>query len=185
MPSLSASKNAAWFTLYNFVSFQIAWFMAIHWKEQSLLPLIAIILLHFALSKHRRRDWLTFALITIVGSFVDMTATYANLFAFESGQLLPVWLILLWANFSLTFHYSMRWLMRLPTLFQSLVGGVFGTASYFAAFKFGAVDYPMPMSFTLFFMIVIWSINLPVFVLIAEAIQGKVNDAKQKNITCK
>jgi len=185
MSDLSPSKNRRWFIVYNFVSFQIAWFMSIHWKEQSILPLIAIILLHFALSQHRRRDWLTLALITIVGSFVDMTAAYANLFVFESGQLLPIWLILLWANFSLTFHYSMSWLMHLHTLLQSLLGGIFGTASYFAAFKLGAVDYPMPMSFTLFFMIVIWSINLPVFVLIAEATQGKVNDAKQKSMECK
>jgi hypothetical protein len=168
-----------WFIAYNFISFQIAWLMAINWKDQALLPLAAVILIHFAFSKHRKRDWLTFVLITLVGSFVDLTAAYANLFVFENGQLLPIWLILLWANFSLTFHYSMHWLMRLPTFLQSLVGGIFGTASYFAAFKFGAVHYPMPMSFTLFFLIVIWSVNLPVFVLITEGIQGKIDATKQ------
>jgi len=174
--------NPRWFIAYNFISFQIAWLMAILWREQSFLPLTVVILIHFAMSKHRKRDWMTFVLITMIGSFVDMTATYAHLFVFENGQLLPIWLVLLWANFSLTFHYSMSWLMRLPKILQSVVGAIFGTASYFAAYQFGAVDYQMPMSFTLFFLIVIWSVNLPVFVLITKAIQGKINDAEQSNI---
>ena len=181
MYNSSLNISSRWFIVYNFISFQIAWLMAINWKEQSLLPLVVVIFIHFVITKHRKRDWLTLALVTIVGSFVDLTAAYANLFVFENGNLLPIWLILLWANFSLTFHYSMRWLMHLPTILQSLVGGIFGTASYFAAFKFGAVHYPMPMSFTLFFLIVIWSVNLPVFVLITEGIQGKIDDSKQHN----
>ena len=162
--------------VFNFLSFQSAWFVAVNMQQQGLLILLVILVSHFVLSQHRGRDFLTLISITLIGSLVDLSASYIGLFSFKDGLILPFWLILLWANFSLTFHYSMLWLKRVPIMIQAILGGVFGCFSYFAAYKLGAVDYPFGETLTILGLIVIWSVSLPLYVVIANQIKGKYDE---------
>lgn len=168
------------FMVFNFLSFQSAWLVSVKMQQQGLLILIAILIGHFLVSQHRVRDWVTLMFITLIGSLVDLTASYMGLFAFKDDHLLPLWLMLLWANFSLTLHYSMAWLMRSPLFIQALLGGLFGCFSYYAAHKLGAVDYPVGISITIFALIVIWAVTLPVYVYIARTIRGKYYESEKQ-----
>jgi hypothetical protein len=167
------------FMVFNFLSFQSSWLIAINMQQQGLLILMFILFAHFLVSKQRVRDWYTLVFITLVGSLVDLMASYSGLFIFKGDVALPLWLVLLWANFALTFQYSMAWLMRCSIIIQALLGGVFGCFSYYAAYKLGAVNYPFGIVTTIFVLVVIWTITLPVYVLIATTLQGKYDDSKK------
>lgn len=180
-PVLNMSPRA--FMIFNFLSFQSAWLVAVKLQQQGLLILIAIIIAHFLVSHSRVRDWYTLLSIVLVGSLVDSTMSYIGLFHFKEGNLMPLWLILLWANFALTFHYSMAWLARCSVPVQALLGGVFGCSSYYAAYKLGAVDYPFEFSLTIFTLVVIWSVTLPVYVFIADTIRGKYYASKTQSLS--
>ena len=170
------------FMVFNFISFQSAWLVAVNLQQQGLLILIAILIGHFLVSQYRTRDLYTLLCITLIGSLLDLTAAYVGLFAFKEGSLLPMWLMLLWANFALTFHYSMAWLMRCSLLIQAILGGVFGSLSYFTAHKLGAVDYPLDLSLTIFSLVVIWFLTFPVYVFIARTIRGKYDQRKKQSL---
>jgi len=162
------------FMVFNFLSFQCAWFAAITLQQQGILILIAILVSHFLVSRYRIRDWYTLIIITCIGSVIDLISAYAGMFVFNQESFLPLWLLLLWANFALTFHYSMSWLMRCPLLIQSMLGGFFGTLSYFSAYKLGAVDYNFDTWVTLLILALIWTLILPVYVFIASILKEKV-----------
>lgn len=161
------------FAVFNFICFQSAWFVAIKWQQQGVILMFIILVSHLMLSKHLTRDLMTIFVITLMGSLIDATASIIGLFSFHSGQILPAWLILLWANFALTFHYSMAWLKGFAVIIQAILGGVFGAVSYFTAHKLGAVNFPLDSILTIFYLIVIWAFTLPVYVFIARTFQGK------------
>ncbi len=165
--------------VFNFISFQSAWLIAVNFKHSGVLILVAILILHFIISHHRLRDAYAVGVITLVGCLVDASASYAGLFVFTNGELIPLWLMLLWANFAITFHYSMAWLARFHTIIQAILGGVFGCLSYYTAYKLGAVDYPFEIPLTIFSLIVIWSVTLPVYISIAATIRGINNDRNE------
>ncbi|MCG6202073.1 DUF2878 domain-containing protein [Psychromonas antarctica] len=171
------------FLLFNFISFQSAWLVAVKLQQQGLLILIAILVMHFLVAQQRQRDWMTLIVITVIGSLVDLMAAYAGLFVYKEGNLLPLWLLLLWANFALTFHYSMGWLVRCPLFIQAILGGAFGSLSYFAAHKLGAVDYPAGIPLTIISLVVIWSLALPVYVFIARTIRGRYHESKTQSLS--
>lgn len=167
----------------NFISFQSSWLIAVTMQQQGILILMFILSAHFLVSRQRVRDWYTLIFITLVGSLFDLTASYVGLFTFQGDHLLPLWLILLWANFALTFQYSMAWLMRCPQMIQAILGGVFGCFSYYAAYKLGAVDYDFGVMATIFVLVVIWATTLPVYVFIAGTLRGKYDDSKKPTIS--
>ncbi|PKG38481.1 DUF2878 domain-containing protein [Psychromonas sp. Urea-02u-13] len=170
-PMFNLSPRA--FMVFNFLSFQSAWFVAVTLQQQGILILITLLICHFLMSRYRVRDFYSVFFITLLGSLVDLICAFTGLFLFDDGHLLPLWLLLLWANFALTFHYSMGWLMRSPLVVQAILGGVSGSLSYFSAYKLGAVDYAFTTELTIFALVVIWSVTLPVYVFIASTIQGK------------
>lgn len=164
------------FMIFNFISFQSAWLIAVNMQQQGLLILSFILVSHFLFSQHRSRDLLSLVCITLVGCLFDLSISYLGIFSFKEGQLLPFWLIFLWANFALTFYYSMAWLARLPILLQAILGGIFGTLSYYSAFKLGAVEYPFGEMTTIICLILIWSVTLPVYIFISLTIKDKYDE---------
>lgn len=177
-PMFNLSPRA--FMVFNFLSFQSAWFVAVTLQQQGILILITLLICHFLMSRYRVRDFYSVFFITLLGSLVDLICAFTGLFLFDDGHLLPLWLLLLWANFALTFHYSMGWLMRSPLVVQAILGGVSGSLSYFSAHKLGAVEYSFSTELTLFALIVIWFVTLPVYVLIASTIRGKYYERKTR-----
>ncbi|WP_413701485.1 DUF2878 domain-containing protein [Psychromonas sp. KJ10-10] len=176
MLNKSFSLGPRSFMVFNFISFQSSWLVAVNMQQQGLIILSIILASHFLVSPHRSRDWLTLLCITLAGCLVDFSFSYVNVFSFKDGLLLPLWLIFLWANFALTFHYSMAWLNRLPVPVQAVLGGVFGALSYYSAYKLGAVDYPFGEMLTIICLILIWSLTLPVYIFISLKIKDKYDE---------
>jgi len=168
--------NPKVFVVMNFIAFQSVWLLAVKLQNDGFLWLSLILFSHFLFSQHLARDLLTIICITFVGCLVDSAASHFSIFYFAHDSLLPFWLIILWSYFSLTFHYSMSWLARFPVALQGVLGGVFGSLSYYSAYLLGAVDFPQGEQHTVFYLVVIWSLTLPVYVFIANTLAGKLNE---------
>gem|GEM_PF-352285 len=169
------------FYWFNLVWFQLIWFVAVFFTDKGQIFLILSLLLHFYLSPNRKYDLASLITITLVGGAVDLLLSRLGLMIFPQAVLLPVWLVLLWAHFAVALNHGMSWLNKIPVYFQIVFGGLFGPLSYYAGYKFGAVDFPLSDLQTLFTLIVIWSILLPVYLLISRSYGDRYDDSKQKS----
>lgn len=168
------------FYWFNFVWFQLMWFVAVFFTVNGLIVLILSLLLHFYLSPSRQYDLASLITISLIGGAVDLLLSWLGLMAFPEAVLLPAWLVLLWAHFAVALNHGMSWLNKVPVYLQVLFGGLFGPLSYYAGYKFGAVDFPLPHLQTLFILIVIWSTLLPVYLLISRIYGARYEVSKNK-----
>lgn len=157
------------------------WFVAVFFTVSGQIFLIFSLLLHFYLSPNRKYDLASLITISLLGGAVDLLLSWLGLMIFPEAVLLPVWLVLLWTHFAVALNHGMSWLNKIPVYLQVVFGGLFGPLSYYAGYKFGAVDFPLPHLQTLFILIVIWSTLLPVCLLISRIYGDYYDDSKQKS----
>jgi hypothetical protein len=168
------------FYWFNLICFQLIWFIAVFFTHNGLIFLILALLLHFYLSPNRQYDLASLITISLIGGAVDLLLSSLGLMVFPEAALLPAWLVLLWAHFALALNHGMSWLNKVPVYFQVVLGGLFGPLSYYAGYKFGAVDFPLPHLPTLLMLIVIWSTLLPVYLLISRIYGARYEVSKNK-----
>ncbi len=152
----------------SFVWFQAVWFLAVAFKDQAVALLLLSLCLHFLVSPTRLSDLLNMLVITLIGISGDYLLTYLGIFTFSDPYFIPVWLILLWAHFAVTLNHGMSWLEKLPLYARIIFGGVFGTLSYYAGYKMGAMTLHSNLLLSLFSLSVIWASLLPVYTVLAS-----------------
>ncbi|NKF49822.1 DUF2878 domain-containing protein [Shewanella sp. WXL01] len=151
--------------IFNLVSFQAIWWLGVLWGNIYLWLSSLLLLGHFVLSKHKMRDLRVMWFVSLIGISVDAALIFSGFFIFSST---PVWLMVLWGIFAISLQYSLGFLSRLSVYLQAIFGGVFGTISYLAGYKFGAVELGYSMTNSVIALILIWSILLPVLIAIAN-----------------
>ncbi|MFT7052623.1 MAG: hypothetical protein ACJAU1_000170 [Psychromonas sp.] len=172
------SSHFYWFNLF---FFQLIWFVAVFFTVNGQIFLILSLLLHFYLSPNRQYDLASLITISLIGIAVDLLLSWLGLMRFPEAVFLPLWLVLLWAHFAVALNHGMSWLNKIPVYFQVVLGGLFGPLSYYAGYKFGAVDFPLPFLQTLLILTVIWSTLLPVYLLISRRYGDRYDNSKQKS----
>jgi len=114
------------------------------------VPRLLVVAAHLTLAR-RRRDELDLALWTAaIGVAVDTTQIGARHAALDAGTLVawlpPPWLVVIWMQFAMTFHYSLRWLNGRPSR-AALFGGLGGPLAFYAGRRLGIVDlHPRPVA---------------------------------------
>ncbi|MCL1141301.1 DUF2878 domain-containing protein [Shewanella gaetbuli] len=151
--------------IINAISFQCIWWLGVLYQNQFIALSIAFIGLHFLLTSHPKRDFQQMLLIGLMGICTDFCLIYFDLFQFSQT---PWWLMVLWVFFALTLNSSLKFAQQLPVTIQAVLGGVFGSLSYFSGFKLGAVSLPLGTMFSTVALIVIWSVLFPVLLYIAK-----------------
>lgn len=164
---MKIALNKKLFSWINFIWFQSIWFVAVFYTDQAISLLLISLCLHFILSPTREADLLTLLGITLIGSLADFVLTFTGIYIFQETLFIPIWLILLWAHFALTLNHGMTWLSKLPGYGRIIFGAIFGTLSYYAGAKLGAVTLNTNLFLALFSMSVIWATLLPVYIEIA------------------
>jgi hypothetical protein len=172
-------KNFIWI---NFIWFQAIWFIAVLYTDQAVNILLFSLFFHFLLSPIRQADLLTLLGITLLGSLGDYLLTFLGVFTFSDTLFIPIWLILLWAHFSLTLNHGMSWLSKLPLYARILFGAIFGPLSYYAGAELGAVELQYHLILSLFAMSMIWASLLPVYIEIALFNRDFCDENINKNI---
>lgn len=169
------------FYWFNFIWFQLMWFVAVFFTVSGEIFLIFSLLLHFYLSPDRKFDLASLMTISAIGGTVDLLLSWLGVMIFPEAALLPLWLVLLWGHFAVALNHGMSWLNKIPLYFQVVFGGLFGPLSYYAGYKFGAVDFPLPPLQTSFIFIVIWAVLLPVYLSISQSYGDRYDKSKPKN----
>lgn len=162
----------------NFVAFQTGWFAAVlgaaggyPWLGMLVVP--ALLLLHLALSAHRRHE-LSLALAAgLLGFAVDSALIAVHAFApvpfGTSPPLSPLWMVMLWINQAMTLNYCMAWL-RGRYLLGALFGAVGGPLAYLAGAKLGAAA--VPSSEGIVILAACWAIAFPLLLALNAALRG-------------
>ncbi|MFT6984641.1 MAG: hypothetical protein ACJAT7_000438 [Psychromonas sp.] len=160
----------------SFIWFQAIWLLAVVYTDQAVLLLLLSLFAHFLVSPTRASDLLNLLAITLLGCAGDYLLTYIGVFTFTDHYFIPLWLILLWTHFAVTLNHGLSWLEKLPLYARILFGAVFGTLSYYAGYKMGAVTLHSNLLLSLFALSVIWATLLPVYTLLASLNRMRCDD---------
>ena len=171
MASLQPSSNTypkLWF-LANALGFQLVWWLSVLGQGQWTLIVLAILGFHLLLVFDQAREAKVLLSVTALGVVTDSTLTLIGLFEFNEGteSIIPVWLIFLWLGFAASLNHSLSMFHRNPWL-AALAGGVFGSLSYLAAMRLGAVSFPLGVMVTGLVLLVVWAVLFPVSLWLAR-----------------
>jgi hypothetical protein len=132
--------------------------------------------LHVAWSR-RRGDALALAIATgAIGLAVDTVQIALGTLRFDVGTvtswLPPPWLVLVWAQFAMTFHFGFAWLQGRP-LAAMLFGLVGGPLAFLAGRRLGVVALHPALWPSLLSLATTWAIAMPVAFEIAARQRGR------------
>ena len=125
----------------------------------------------------RRRDALVLTLWTAaIGLVLDSAQIALGMLRFEVGTLAswlpPPWLVLVWAQFAMTFHFGLAWLKGRPER-AALFGAIGGPLAFLAGRRLGVVVLHPEVWPSLLSLAVGWSVAIPAAVWGAERQSGR------------
>ena len=141
---MSISKNY----IINFVAFQIIWLVAVlgaahQFLWPTVLSVLAFILWQLTPSRRHHND-IRFVFFAICfGLVLDSLWQALGLIKYELAlpMIAPIWILLLWITFALTFNHSLAWLKK-KSWFPIIFGLIGAPLSYFAGTRLDAISYP-------------------------------------------
>ncbi len=146
--------------LINSLWFNVFWLSAVLGQNSWIAVPITLLVIHGYWTKNDLSEWCFIASVAVLGAAVDSLLSVAGVFVFASGLLAPIWLVLLWAGFAATVRHSLFWLKR-SSILCAAFGAFGGTTSYLAGARLGAVDFGYSEVATLFILMGVWAIVLP------------------------
>jgi len=168
-------------SVVNYALYQIGWCVCVLGATRGhpmlgaalgMLPLLA----HFALAR-RRREAVVLALWTAaIGLAVDTTQIALGTLHFAAGTvaawLPPPWLVVIWAQFAMTFHYGLAWLKGHPGR-AALFGAAGGPLAFLAGRRLGVVTLHPDLWPSLVSLALTWSVAIPAAVRMAGRQSGR------------
>ena len=103
-----------------------------------------------------------------IGITIDSSLTFFGIFNFPDPSLIiPLWLIILWINFSTTIPLSLSFIGK-----NKLVAfGLGATAlpfNYAVGERLGAVTFGEPYLFSILALVLVWSVSFPILFMVSH-----------------
>jgi len=160
--------------LINFLAFQTGWFACVLGAAHGLpwlgpLAAVPVLALSVRQAPQRMQQLQRLALVTLLGSTFDQAVLLSGWLSYPAAdwpaQLLPPWMVALWALFATTLDASLRWLRQHLRL-AALLGALSAPLAYYAGAQLGASSWhdPRPLLATL---AVGWALLLPLLLRLA------------------
>ncbi|MDG0979607.1 MAG: DUF2878 domain-containing protein [Halieaceae bacterium] len=159
-------------TLGNALAFNGFWALACVGQDAALPFTVAALAILILATQNVVKTCLLAARIATIGILVDVVFTRSEIFVFPEHAFVPLWLALLWLGFSTTLVRSLKFLNR-HLLLAALFGAIGGPSSYFAGYRFGAVEFGYPLATTLLVLAVTWACLLPLFFTLARQLHDE------------
>jgi hypothetical protein len=144
------------------------------------LALAAVLLsaaAHLLLVVDRPRELALMMIAAVVGVIVDSATVRLGVLRFASPHgpegFAPVWVVGMWAQFAILFHFCLDWLSGRYWL-SVLLGAVGGPLSFVAGARIGAVDVLPPVGRSLAILAVFWALALPTLLVCADRLRPRV-----------
>ena len=151
------------FWLINLVLFQATWFVSAIYTDRAWPCLIAIVLLHLLLSPTIKED-IRLLILLPIGVAVDKVLIDLGVFH-TSAEVFPLWLMLIWVMFIISFNHSLKWLMAMPLALSALIGAIAGPLSYRLGAEIGALEWGVGELNGLLILSAVWAVLLPSLVI--------------------
>jgi hypothetical protein len=160
----------------NYALYQAGWFAGVlgaasghPWRGT--LICAGLLAAHLSLSCRPVDECVLAASVGALGLVVDAAQMHLGTLRFPGGLVLsqvpPPWLVLLWAQFATTLHFSLGWLRGHPVR-AVLLGLLGGPAVFAAGAHLGAVTLAAPLWSTFATLAVLWSLAVPAAVHMAR-----------------
>lgn len=160
----------------NYVLYQLGWFACVlgaAWGHPWIGSALGVlpIAVHVGLSR-RRGDALALALATAaIGVAVDAVQIALGTLRFDVGTVVPwlppVWLVLVWAQFAMTFHFGLAWLKGHPVR-AAAFGALGGPLSFVAGARLGVVTLHPELWPSLVSLAITWALAMPLAAALAD-----------------
>lgn len=154
--------------LYDLVGFKICWVLCAFcstWNQPYLGPFATLIFLmiHLYLVNFKSRDIKVILIAITCGFFLDSSFSLSGLIRYEGGflssyQLSPLWILSMWAGFSLSMMYTLEVIKNNYTI-SALLGFVGGPLSYSAGVGIGSIEIHTITSYIL--LALAWAVVVP------------------------
>ena len=169
-------------TLLNAMLYQLTWLAAVggaghgYWWSGALMLLI-FAAIQLPQSATRIADIQLLLIAAVVGFAIDSSLAVSGVLIYSAAvpwpHLAPLWIVVLWASFSLTMNHSLAFLRLRPVL-AALFGGIGGPLAYWAAQRgFGAVSFGGNFLYTLSLLAVIWAFVTPLLCTLASLLVNR------------
>lgn len=121
-----------------------------------------IILFHIKKATFPKQATILILVIALLGGVFDQSLNYFHFIDYKNQEimqnLIPLWIVMLWALFATTLTLSMRWL-RSNIILSAIFGFVGGPLSYMAGEKLNAIHIEGQMG--LLILALGWAIAIP------------------------
>ncbi|MEO8603814.1 MAG: DUF2878 domain-containing protein [bacterium] len=165
----------------NFALYYAGWFACVlgpawGYPWTGTLIALALIAAHLGLARRRREELELMLSAAALGVVVDSLQIAIGALRFPVGSVVdwlpPPWLIVVWAQFAATFHYSMRWLKGRPWS-AALFGAVGGPLAFAAGARLGVVQFHPAVWPSLVSLAVVWASVMPLLLRLAARHEGR------------
>lgn len=165
----------------NFLIYYAGWFACIlgpAWGYPWTGTALALVLIgvHLALVRRRRDELALMLWAAGIGTAVDTVQIAVGALRFPVGSLNPAlpppWLVVLWAQFAATFHFSMSWMKGRPVI-AALFGAVGGPLAFLAGWRLGVVELQPSLWGSLASLALAWAGVMPLLMRIAARQDGR------------
>jgi Protein of unknown function (DUF2878) len=165
--------------IINFILFQLGWFACVISASKQ-LPWVGvgivfvIIIWHLSQAKDAKPEIFLLIITLLIGGSYDQLLQHNTLLTYQahgwSTNIVPVWILALWAVFVTTLNVSLRW-MHGKWLVAVLFGAIGGPLAYMGAEKLGAVDINVtPNSYVA--LSIGWAVLTPALLFLSQKFDG-------------
>lgn len=162
--------------LWNLIALNLGWLASVlgaawgyPWTGPAAIAVLAAI--HMRLMPNRGPELILLVGALGLGYVADSLLVLTGVMTFPPdaaiGKPSTVWMALLWVNFAMTLHVSLRWLSRRYAL-TALLGAVGGPWAYYGGAAMGAVTWPNGAVIGLAAVAVEWAVAAPLLVALAD-----------------
>ena len=156
------------FLFLNAVTFYIYWWLSL-WGASIgnfyIGPIVTIsyFVLHFIIVKEKNKEFKYLLFCICIGIIFESILLYSGFLSYKSMIdffAVPIWVIILWAGYSLTVFHSFKYLKG-RYLLSLVLGAFFAPLMHISGGKIGAIILNYDNFTSYFILMVMWSVFLP------------------------
>ena len=167
---MQAIKQIITSKLLNLVIFNLLWLGLVLGRDSLIQLTFAVLIVYLiCLVIIGKLKIYQLVLPASIGVTIDCTLTFFGLFNFpDSSFIVPLWLIVLWFNFSTTLTLSLSFINR-SKLLASGLGAAALPFNYAVGERLGAVTFGEPYFVTILVLALVWSVSFPALFIVSNA----------------
>jgi len=165
-------------TLFFIIGPTIGWFACVigaakglFWLGPLLVALLLLASIHIKGSRYLSRILILFSASIVFGLLFDSLLIGFDIYTpkrwLMPAPLATLWLLALWANFSITIDTSLKWFQNHPG-YAVILGAIFGPIAYFSGQRLEALTIIRPTGVAILILAIAWALAMVVLMIIAR-----------------